>query len=516
MPSPKNASRILVCLVLLAALAWLYRAPSYAANLEPVPDATEYATSAQHIALWGKFEIVINGHSHPPRYAPWFPLLLLTPVYLIAPGNLGAGVFSVLLCALLSVYFVFLLGKRLGGATGGTLAALALLSNLSFLHSSREIMSDVPAMMCGVIAAWLFVKMRDDEKTKDALLVSLACGLGFALRNLYAALLLPFLYRGLRDSPRNFAKIALFSLGTFLFFIATAVFNQNTFGDWKRTGYHYWCAIPYDYLLLTFSPRFLGANLQSFLTAEGLAILATGAVGLWLLRKNRPPEAASLILFGALAAAPITLIHLFYFAGGFRFHLLLVALLAIVGGGGIGRELEARFPKQARFEALAILLVVVMAAMPLIRTPEPAGRYEIVSAISQSLPEDAALITNIDAVYAEPFLLRATHRELIPLTRRAEYASKVIVRKKIPVLDPPPLSSVEHRAPALLRAGAEEALPHTAGDLDYIAAKIREGKPVYLDITTAPPSTPEILALRSRFRLGRLENGLLAKLEPIQ
>ncbi len=520
MLSPKNTPRILACLVLLTALVWLYRAPFYVSNLEPVPDATEYAASAQHIALWGKFEIVINGHSHPPRYPLWFPLFLLTPIYLIAPANLGAGIFSILACGLVSIYLVYLLGKRLGGATGGLLAALLLLSNLSFLQSAREIMSDVPAMMCGLLAAWLFVKTRTGETTKDLIWVSLVCGVGFAFRNLYAALLLPFLYALLQKRPLNLRKeggrVALIGFGTLVFFIATALFNQSAFGDWRRTGYHYWCAIPYDYLLLTFSPRFLSRNLAAFITPEALAILAAGGVGLWLLRKNRPPEAASLLLFTGLAALPITFIHLFYFAGGFRFHLLLVGLLAILGGGGIGREIETRLPKLARFETLAAVLVIMMVAMPFIRKPEPTGRYEYVSAISQALPANAVLITDTDSVYLEPFCLRGTEREALPLTRHAEYASKVIVRKRVPILDPPPLSSVEHRAPALLRGGAEEALPHTASDLDYISAKLREGKPVFLDITTAPPSSPVVLALKTRFALERQEGGLLAKLEPLR
>lgn len=515
MLSAKNTPRILAFLVLLTAFVWLYRDPFFAANLEPVPDATEYAVSAQHIALWGKFEIVINGHPHPPRYAPWFPLLLLSPVYLLMPNNLGAGIFSVLLCALVSVYLAYLLGRRLGGETGGVLAALLLLSSLSFLHAARAIMSDVPTLMCGLLAALLFVNFKAVERAKDLILVSVVCGVGFALRNLYAALLLPFLYSALRQNPKSLKKPAILSLGTLLFFVATALFNQRTFGEWRRNGYHYWCAIPYDYLSLTFSPRFLIKNLMSFLSPEGILLLTAGATGLLLLRKNSPPETSSLLLFAGLAALPITFVHLFYFAIDLRFHLLLLALLAILGGGGIGRELEKRVPKLARFEALTLLLVLVMVAMPLVRQPEPVGRYVIVSAIAQALPLNAVLITDTDCVYLEPFLLRGTQREVLPLTRHAEYASKVIVRKRVPLLDPPPTSSVEHRAPALLSAGAEEALLHTASDLDIITAKMREGKPIYLDINTAPPSSTEILALRTHFRIERMENGLLAKLEPL-
>ncbi len=513
MLSPKYAPRILLCLVLLTALVWLYHAPSSAANLEPVPDATEYAVSAQRIALYGKFDIVINGHSYPPRYPVWFPLLLLSPIYYVAPANLGAGIFSVLACGLVSIGFAYRLGKRLGGEAGGVLSALFLLSNLSFLMGSRQIMSDVPAMMCGLVALWLFVNRKEEARPKELLLISTVCGLGFALRNLYAALLLPFLVMELRRSPRNLKKPLLMLLVPLLFFVATALYNQQTFGNWRRTGYHYWCSIPYDYLLLTFHPRFLLANLRSFASMEGLFLLGGGGVGLWRLLASKRQEVLPILVFAGLSALPITVIHLFYFAGGLRFHLLLLAILAVLGGGGIGGALEARFPKLVRFEAWVILLVVAMLAMPLLRQEEALGRYANVTALSQALPTNAVLITNTDAVYLEPLLVHGTQREVLPLTRRAEYASKVIVRQKVPVLNPPPLSSVEHRAPALLQAGAEEALPHTAEELDYVAAKLREGKPVFMDISTAPPTSPAVVDLRTRFRLTRDESGLLVRVE---
>jgi hypothetical protein len=512
---PKLVSRSLVALLLLTAFVWLWQHPGTVANLLPF-DATEYAVSAQNLALFGKFQIIINGEAHPPRYPPWFPLLLLAPVYVVVRDNLAAGIFGVLGCALASVWLTYRLGKEIGGETGGILSALLLLfGNASFRENSGIIMSDLPAQTAGLAAAWVFLKLQSAERTQHLWFASLLCGIAFGFRMLYAALVLPFLYLWVRRKPRRVTTILILLAGTTFFFTASAVYNQLTFGDWKRTGYHYWCAVPYDYFSLTFSPNYLSEGVRPFLTPGGLVVLASGLVGMVLLRKDPPHAAPPLMLFTLLGVLPITIMHLFYFfRAGLRFHLLLVALLVILGGGALGRMLEKRMPKLVRFEVVALVLIVILVGgIPRVLETPPLGRRAFATALDETLPRNAVLISDLNGVFMEPHFLRGTHREILPLTREAEYASKIIVYRRVPDLEPRPASPFEHRHPALLTWG-KEAMPYTASDLDQVAQKMAEGKPVFLDIVSADASSPVVVALATRFQLQRQQNGLVARVLP--
>jgi hypothetical protein len=87
-----------------------------------------------------------------------------------------------------------------------------------------------------------------------------------------------------------------------------------------------------------------------------------------------------------------------------------------------------------------------------------------------------------------------------------EYASKVVTWRRVPPpLDPPPASAFDHRAAALLRGGAVEAIPFTADEApERIAELHRQGIPVYLDLTLVRPDDPAGTKMTSLFQsLGR-------------
>ena len=65
-----------------------------------------------------------------------------------------------------------------------------------------------------------------------------------------------------------------------------------------------------------------------------------------------------------------------------------------------------------------------------------------------------------------------------------EYASKLLVWKRIPHLDPPPRGWREVRPEGLRRGGADDAVKFVATEqLDAIAADVQHGKPAFVDIT---------------------------------
>ena len=68
-------------LILISAITVLYRSAFNASNFEISPDPIEYASAGYHLAAEGHYCITMNGRSFPPRYPPWFSLLVAAPAY---------------------------------------------------------------------------------------------------------------------------------------------------------------------------------------------------------------------------------------------------------------------------------------------------------------------------------------------------------------------------------------------------------------------------------------------------
>jgi hypothetical protein len=91
------------------------------------------------------------------------------------------------------------------------------------------------------------------------------------------------------------------------------------------------------------------------------------------------------------------------------------------------------------------------------------------------------VITAIDPAYLG---LALGHRriDILPVSRSVEYASKVVVQRKIASPSPFPSHSADHRAEGILRGGSIEAVERTADEmLDAIAEQIRNGSKYVLE-----------------------------------
>ena len=124
--------------VLMAVLC--YRSPRSASNLEFVPDAVEYAVAGNHLAVEGRPFITVGGVKRPPRYLPWFPLVLAPAYWLIGADEIGNGIYVVTAMAVPGAAFAFFLGNRLGGLLGGGLrgGAAVLGARLSLLQQTTH------------------------------------------------------------------------------------------------------------------------------------------------------------------------------------------------------------------------------------------------------------------------------------------------------------------------------------------------------------------------------------------
>src|SRR2546423_163915 len=112
-PSPESsrrgklaASGPVLLLVLIAAV-WLYRPPFSASNLEVTPDSVEYALAPLQFLEHGDYAIVVEGRPLPPRYPPWFPVMVIAPAYLLFGHDPGNAILPVTLMAGAGVGFVW-------------------------------------------------------------------------------------------------------------------------------------------------------------------------------------------------------------------------------------------------------------------------------------------------------------------------------------------------------------------------------------------------------------------------
>lgn len=477
---------ILLPTILLAfAGVRLHRSPWFASNLAVIPDTVEYAVGAQRFATLGHYDLVIDGVAYPPHSPPWFSVLFLSPAYLVAPNELGAGIVVVFLFSLAGILAAFAIGRRLAGDFGGAAAGVALACSGTYRTYSREIMTDVPAVALGLCAAWLFLDLRErDRRLGMWLFAGILCAAAQAMRSESLALLLPFAWIAIRGRRRLGPRLVALGTPCAVVAIATAVYNQATFGDWRRTGYQFWTPVPWDYRELLFSTEYLAANLQTLTAPWVLPWIAAGAVGTVVLALRRNARLGPTLLFLLLAGVLPSLAHLFFFHARDRFYLLPIAFACALGGAGIGSLVPEVIRRRAWFAAAAIPLALVLVP----RRPDgPPVRRMVADALAAETPQDAVIVSSIDPVCLEPTVVRGTSRRIVPMSRRVEYASKAVAWKRIPRVDPPPTGPTDHRAPGLFAGGARDVCPFTADeDPARLSRMVRDGIPVFVEIGSAP------------------------------
>jgi hypothetical protein len=270
--------------------------------------------------------------------------------------------------------------------------------------------------------------------------------------------------------------------------VGTALYQWRAFGDWHRTGYQFWLAVPYDYASLTFSPRYLGFNLE-IVRKDQLILLPIlfGILGVISLWRKRAAGLSPIAQFVILAIIPLSLVHLFYLLAG-------AAMAAMIPG-----RFRRRFWLALPLLALLILLPRI-GENPL--EEGPSIRHRVATAASRLLPENAVLISRIDPVYLEEMVCRGTSRRIIPLDRQTPYASAVITSHRIALLTPPPKNAGDHACPGLVNGGAERLYAATADEeIGQLKAWVREGVPVYLDLLSAGPQEKSRVMIGKAFRL---------------
>jgi hypothetical protein len=79
-----------------------------------VPDSQEYAIVARRLATQGSYDIELRRTRYPPARRRGCPCSS-TPIFWIAPGELGNAVLPVFALSIAGVLIAFALGQRLAG-----------------------------------------------------------------------------------------------------------------------------------------------------------------------------------------------------------------------------------------------------------------------------------------------------------------------------------------------------------------------------------------------------------------
>lgn len=484
---------LIVAALIVLAVGRYYVSPEWASELWISPDEVEPAAAAQRLATLGRLDIELAGRTWPIRYPPLFALLL-TPAYLVAPGKLGAGIFVALAFAVGAVLASAWIGRAMGGNRAGLFAGLAVLLHPLLARQATTLTTDIPASAAALACCALFVTTAGPTACNRArtlrryLLAGLMIALAIGLRPMSAVVVLPWLWLIFRRSGDRLLRLGALLAPVAVLVVATALYQYAWFGDFRRTGYQFWAPVPLDYFSLTFSPRYLAANLNVWLEPRGWPVLLLGLAGVIVLWARPRPSDRAALLAAALTALPLSAVHLFFCFSYLRFHDLMLyfaCLFAAVATVRVARD-------RRLVAALATLLVVLVVAVSL--TAErgfPPRKRLIADAIRAGTEPDALIISGIDAVYLQAAALKDSRRDLLPAGRWAEYANKLAAWRRIDDPQPPPAHFADHRCPGLLAGGAFDVFPITAMESpEAVIDILRSGRPVYMDLMTSRPEDP--------------------------
>ena len=506
----QRAVLIAAVLVLVLDIFGLYVPAKFGTCWLVIPDALENAFCADNFLQEGKFGFYLNGVLHPSRYLPWFPLLFLAPFQALTGDVYGAvyGCWAAV-AGLAAVMFLSCrqttvrpgeAGARdiaLGGLAGLLTFPVLLLTSF-FIALTGYAMTEVPYLLFCVWAMilWTRLAVRPGVDMPSLMWCAVLIALGGAVRSsAYPMLLLPYIliFAREKDWKRRFLLWFLAALPTALVLLASNLFNWRVFGSPFRTGYHFWCPVPYDFMTLTFHPRYAAEYLPRLVREKGFwltaALLAVCAAWFCASRKARGEKLWSLpnwtaweasMAFSLLQSAIIFVLYIVYFFYDKRMYLPILVMVLPPAASAAAHLLHMVLKKRQTvcwiLAGAAVLLQLV--AMHNLNDyhkairgiPDDRAKLEYLSSI---LPGNAVLLSMFNPAVADKFFQHGTDRKIIPVNRIHEYTDKIAAPRKVKVCDPPPRDAFDNLAPGLLsQPGCYLPFPYALSDNPAFFEKI--------------------------------------------
>ncbi len=122
--------------------------------------------------------------------------------------------------ALITAFFLYLIGKRILGSWGGVMSAFFYLFIPFNIYFTRVILPDPLGVMFGVISIWAFLEFTETNKKVLVLVSSVFMALTLLIKPYLAFYLVPIIYLALtKFDLRKFFKDKKIIIGTILYFV---------------------------------------------------------------------------------------------------------------------------------------------------------------------------------------------------------------------------------------------------------------------------------------------------------
>lgn len=508
-PFPASASplaRYLLLAIILSLGAYLIYLPPYYAMRFLNSDPSHYAVSAFNIMAGKGFTLTLNHHQYPSCFLIGYPLCII-PFYLILGPFLGNAIFTTSAFSILTLWATYACSRKLFGTTAALLTTLLLCSNWLFINLSKQVRSDTFICLLMLLSILVFITIMKKERGGyfSPFLLGLILGFSYTVRPPNLITLLVFfmaflLHRGLRPTIKSMIILAI---GMAFIMMPYMVFCNATYGGPLRTGYHIW--VPERLESPGFlSPRNIVFNIspptphppkntiqkiQGILRTTNGAFYSSALLGL---NKIYNPAVFIFIVIGIshslsrgiatradrrmLTPCVIFIIGLsvlFYMmipCSDYRYLLPVLPLLLAFAGFGMSRKVQFSYRKRIRPASLfyLILFSIVMPGVGLslyrrVTTPPPPPlQYEICKTYRELVPPDGCIISGMDAVLVDYFVLSGSKRVFFALSEKSMCVDQRLRLKPGDALITLPIIPVSRR-------------------MDKIYALIDKGKVVLMD-----------------------------------
>lgn len=197
-------------------------------------DLSLYSDEAYY---WGWAQALDWGYFSKP---PMIAAIIATTTALFGDSELAIKAGSLIIYPF-TAFFIFLIGRRLFGATAGLVAGLIFFTLPAISMSSLVISTDVPLLLFWSAALFFLLRALEQDRWRDWLLVGLASGLGLLSKytmGIFAlsALLLFLLEPAHRHQLRRLKPYAGAALA-FLIFLPNLLWNAaNDFISFRHTA----------------------------------------------------------------------------------------------------------------------------------------------------------------------------------------------------------------------------------------------------------------------------------------
>ena len=298
----------------------------------------------------------------------------------------------------------------------------------------------------------------------------------------------------IKEWKKRFLYWGILILPALLTLCGTLYYNYRTFGSIRRSGYHYWCPVPYDFPSLLFDFSYAGKNfsvlLKTGVPVPFLFLLFSGVIYILIQRKKGTDEKVFsvwkwsffFVLFHYLLLISLYICHYFCFE---RFFLPSSVLALCTGSIALWRGLllctKRKYIKKLSHIFSLLALAAAGAASYRISPMQLPVTYTEITLLKYCknlLPEKSYLIINFNPALSSFYL--GKEQKVLPFSRELEYAGKVIAPEKISSAasfrKKMPESAVDHSA--ALRALPEKKvfLPFPSVVAESFPGKYRTGK----------------------------------------